>query len=187
MPPTPNGKNDPNSGFRSSGERLFGDLSTNVELTEAGTLASANVSPTPIGIQTPLRLSADVGPGTVVSGPQEVFSMHFDAGDQVSDNLRNLIKTNHGERLGQPDFGANIRPLLFEMTPEVDFEAEVMQRIKTATAKHMPFVNLVSFEVAIDNRQTSPGLATLGFTIGFDVPDLDIINRKINVLVTTGG
>ena len=113
--------------------------------------------------------------------------MHFDAGDQVSDNLRNLIKTNHGERLGQPDFGANIRPLLFEMTPEVDFEAEVMQRIKTATAKHMPFVNLVSFEVAIDNRQTSPGLATLGFTIGFDVPDLDIINRKINVLVTTGG
>ena len=57
MPPIPNGRNDPNSGFRSSGERLFGDLSNNQELVDAGVIQNLNASPTPIGIQTPLRLS----------------------------------------------------------------------------------------------------------------------------------
>ena len=44
----------------------------------------------PIGIKTPIQLSNTDG----------IFSMHRDLADQVSDNLKNLILTNHGERLG---------------------------------------------------------------------------------------
>ena len=56
----------------------------------------------PIGIKTPIQLSNKDG----------LFEMHRDVADQISDNLRNLILTNHGERLGFYDFGANIRPLV---------------------------------------------------------------------------
>ena len=53
----------------------------------------------PYGIKTPLRHGSDRA---------GIFEMNFNIGDQIADNLRNLVQTNHGERLGHFDFGANL-------------------------------------------------------------------------------
>lgn len=89
----------------------------------------------PIGIKTPIELG-DEGDG--------LFKMHRNLADQVKDNLRNLIMTNHGERLNFYDFGANLMPLLSELASE-DGDMEAMRRIQSAVSKYMPFVSLENF------------------------------------------
>ena len=53
----------------------------------------------PIGLRTPLESGDDI------------FKMHVDPVKQLSDNFRNLILTNHGERLGMFDYGANLNSI----------------------------------------------------------------------------
>jgi len=60
----------------------------------------------PIGIKTPLRLSE--------KDNDSLFEMHRNIEDVVRDNLRNLLLTNKGERLGRHDFGTSLRSLTFD-------------------------------------------------------------------------
>ena len=39
--------------------------------------------------------------------------MNTDPVRQLADNFRNLIMTNHGERLGRYNYGANLNSLIF--------------------------------------------------------------------------
>jgi phage baseplate assembly protein W len=84
---------------------------------------------------TPLRHSQ-------VGNTPSIFGMHYDITNQLSDNLRNLIQTNHGDRLGRPGFGANLRPLSLEIMGQSNFESEAMSRISNSVGKYLPFVNL---------------------------------------------
>lgn len=95
-----------------------------------------NRSTLPIGIKTPLELV----------GGKTLFATHTDIGEQIKDNLRNLLLTNWGERLALTNFGANLRPLLTEYTNKDDFDTEAMLRINTAISKWMPFVTPVAFD-----------------------------------------
>lgn len=90
----------------------------------------------PIGIKTPMELV----------GGSNLFLMHTNIGEQIKDNLRNLLLTNWGERVAITTFGANLRPLLTEFTNKDDFDTEAMLRINTAISKWMPFVTPVAFD-----------------------------------------
>jgi phage baseplate assembly protein W len=79
--------------------------------------------------------------------------MNYTLLEQMSDNLRNIILTNHGERLAMYDFGANLRPLLTDFSNKDNFDQEAMSRIKTTVGKYMPFVNLLGYESKIERTQ----------------------------------
>ena len=116
---------------------------------------SASVNATPVGIKTPLESGLE---------KDGLFKMHYSLEDTVSDNLRNLILTNHGERIFRHDYGANLREIAFELgTEEGDFEA--INRIRTAASKYLPFVNLQTFEtVQIPQTYTTPGKVAIRIT-----------------------
>ena len=95
------------------------------------------LDPKPIGIKTPLEF------GTRRSG---LLEMNFENDKQIKDNLRNLIQTNYGERVGIYAFGANLMELVGELSSKEDFDTEAMLRIKNATTRWMPFVELETFE-----------------------------------------
>lgn len=99
----------------------------------------------PIGIKTPIELDE--------SQSVNIFKMHYNNLDQISDNLRNLVLTNHGERLAMYDFGANLRPLLTDFSNKENFDREAMKRIKTTCAKYMPFLNLLGYESKTERRE----------------------------------
>ena len=129
----------------------------------------------PIGVKTPVET------GTGRSG---IFEMHFNVPDQLSDNLRNLILTNHGERLARPDYGANLRPLAFELTSREDWEAEAMERINTAVSKFMPFVDLETFSSEVLTEKLSDSgesLAHIRINIKFNIPKVSLFNRALSV------
>ena len=109
--------------------------------------------------------------------------MHYSLEDTVSDNLRNLILTNHGERIFRHDYGANLREIAFELgTEEGDFEA--INRIRTAASKYLPFVNLQTFEtVQIPQTYTTPGKVAIRIT--YNVPGLNSKQRLLEVIIAT--
>ena len=126
----------------------------------------------PIGIKTPLELDE--------SDSDAIFKMHFSLTEQISDNLRNLILTNHGERLGFPDFGANLRPLLTEFPNKDSFDAAAMQRIKKSVAKYMSYVNLVAYESKFD-RYENVYTGIYKLLIVYAVPNLNIPETALEV------
>ena len=124
-------------------------------------------SPIPIGFKTPLELD--------ILG-DSIFKMHFEMVDQVDDNFRNLVLTNHGERLALYDFGANLRPLLTEWSNKEDFDSEAMIRINTAVNKYMPYVNLNGYESKPDYHD-NVFTGRVRIYVHYSVPALNINSR----------
>ena len=136
---------------------------------------SKEPKPIPIGIRTPIEFGTEYG----------LFRMHTDALSQVSDNLRNLILTNHGERLGLYDFGANLKSLTTELTNESIIEL-AMGRISTAVTKYMPYVNLSGFST-FGFEKDAPGVLGVGIRVTFNVPKISTKSKEISITLDTIG
>lgn len=130
----------------------------------------------PIGIKVPVSLS-DTG--------DSLLTMHTDIEKNISDNFRNMIMTNHGERVGLYDFGANLTELAFELGSD-DFDSEAIRRIRRTTQKYMPFVQLVTFEPLVE-RTDNKEVAKVGVRITYRVNTLSQKDRIIEVIIYSAG
>ena len=92
----------------------------------------------PIGIKTPLERGS--------KSKETLFKMHFDISEQVKDNLKNLIMTQKGERLGFPDFGTNLRQIYSNNTLTKDQIVDIASKeISNVVSKYMPSIRLEEF------------------------------------------
>jgi phage baseplate assembly protein W len=135
-----------------------------------------DVIPTPIGFQTPLRL-----------GNTTLFVMYTDIRRVLNDNFKNLLMTNHGERVALYDFGANLTDLVFGggNLSEDQFDAEAVIRIKTATSKYMPFISLRTFESRIDHSDNKV-IGKTNLQIVYDIPRLGITDQVQSITFYLG-
>lgn len=69
--------------------------------------------------------------------------------ESIKRSLKNLILTNKYERLFNPDFGCNIRKLLFENF-EVTTQETLRELIEEAIKNYEPRVNLLKVDISID-------------------------------------
>ena len=149
-----------------------GTLATDFQYTETIDLR-------PLGIRTPLSLG---------SGRSGLFTMNFEPRDLIRDNLKNLIKTDYGERLGTYQMGANLRALVAEYSNQDSFENEAMLRIRSAVEQYLPIVELREFQSSILPReQTAEGMTTVAITVTYAVPSLRITSDQIQALITVMG
>ena len=65
---------------------------------------------------------------------------------QTSSNIRNLLLTNKGERLGQPEFGCCLLQILFEPMSDSLLE-DVKSTIEEAIAQWLPHVLVSNLNV----------------------------------------
>jgi phage baseplate assembly protein W len=139
---------------------------TQEKITEE-TLAT---TPIPFGIKTPVQLGSSEG----------IFAMNYSLSEQFADNLRNLLLTNWGERLGLYQFGANLRPLTTEFVSQENFDNEAIVRIKNAVEKWMPFVDLESFSSEV-NRNDNKSTGVINVNITYNIPALNVIGRGLQI------
>lgn len=132
--------------------------------------------PKQIGIKTPVRFD-DQGP--------EFVAVHESIKDQLHDNLINLILTNHGERLGLPDFGANLMELCFELQTQQGND-EAIKRINAAVTKYMPYVIPKKFQPVVENFNNKE-VAKVGMKMTYDIPRLGVQDRGLEVLLYVAG
>lgn len=133
-------------------------------------------SVTPLGIATPLRLSQKVG---------SLFEMHTRLDQQIKDNFRNMLSTNHGERLMLGDFGANLRPLAYELGAESSDTAAIT-RITATTKKYMPFIILETFE-SLRELSDDGSLSRVGVKVTYSVPTIGIEATTVEALILSTG
>jgi len=139
----------------------------------------------PYGIRTPLVLG---------HGNSGIFQMHFNPVAQAEDNLKNLILTNHGERLGNYFYGANLRSLTNELAAQEDFDAQAMMRISDAVSRYMAFIELDTFSSDFRPSATpgpdggvAPGITKIEMLVKYNIPSLRVANRSLSVSIYCSG
>jgi len=105
-----------------------------------------------IGIVFPIRNSKD-----------GFFASSSTILEQTKTNLKNLLLTVKGERLGQPEFGSNIYNLLFENFSS-DLEAKLSTSIRDAISTWLPHVHIIN--LIIDAQEDNH---YLGISLSYEI------------------
>ena len=90
-----------------------------------------------------------------------LFRLSYLTKDQVISNVRNLILTNKGERLMNPEFGTDIYRLLFDQNT-LDLEPKIRESVQNAFDKYMPLAKIEFLEV---NQHEHKIHIILGFSV----------------------
>jgi phage baseplate assembly protein W len=85
--------------------------------------------------------------------PNGIFTQTYTNIDQVIQNIRNLLKTNKGERIMQPEFGTDIQYYLFEpITDEESIKSNIIGEIRSSFDKWLPYVKIHDARIITDPR-----------------------------------
>ena len=120
------------------------------------------------------------------------FDMHTDPQEQLKDNMKNFIMTNHGERLGLPEYGGNLYPLLFDFTSREDFIQAATKSIIEGASVYFPAVNIDDIQiVSLDRSEkfeaNSKSLTKVKLRVIFSVPHFRMNNLAVDVILVPGG
>jgi phage baseplate assembly protein W len=70
------------------------------------------------------------------------FAMTKNSLQQAEHNLKNLLLTYPGERVGQPTFGSRLRELCFEQIDDT-LPQRIEEEVKKAVTNWLPYINLI--------------------------------------------
>ncbi len=84
-----------------------------------------------IGLELPLK-----------SNNTSDFAMTINSLQQAEHNLKNLLLTHVGERVGQPTFGSRLRALCFEQLDE-SLPERLEEEIRQSVSIWLPYINII--------------------------------------------
>lgn len=97
-----------------------------------------------------IQLTKPIGVTLPFNNPSGIFNQSFTNHQQVLSNLTNLLLTNKGERYMLPEFGTDIRTILFEnITSEDAFTNAINGEIESAITEWMPYLVITELETII--------------------------------------
>jgi len=109
-----------------------------------------------------LQKNTSIGVSLPFNG-QGVFNKTFTTRDQIKSNLINLILTNKGERVMNPEFGSDVRKSLFEQITD-DTTNSIRARIINAVSTFIPEVTLTNIDIT-----TIPDNNTINILIEYKI------------------
>ena len=122
-----------------------------------------------------LTPSVAVGFGFPLNG-NAVFVPTYNTRDQIKANMVNYLLTNRGERIFNPNFGTNLRTLLFENIEDTTIES-LNNIIQDSLARYFPNVIIeeLQFDKDTDNN-------TITFTLTYQIYNFGI-KDSINIVL----
>ena len=105
-----------------------------------------------------------------------VFVPTYQTKDQIKANLINYLLTNKGERVFNPNFGANLKSILFENITDATLD-DLKFIIQGEIALYFPTISVKSIEF-----QNEPDLNEINFLLSYEV-NLFGISDNINILL----
>ena len=108
-------------------------------------------------------------------GGQGFFNKTRTTLQQTRSNIKNLLLTIKGERLGNPTFGSDLMKVVFEQNAG-DIGAKVEEAIRASIAEWMPYVTVKQVKPIADERNPNQLNVRIDFTIDIDqrVEQLDL-------------
>lgn len=157
--------------------------------------AGTKISNKKFSVQDPQALARSIGIKTPLEAGDErseLFKMHIDPIEQIADNLRNLIQTNSGERLGRFEIGCNLKALVFDRNSNLkaDYEKIAIENIHNQVLKYLPMISIGNIDLSVDTRKQTfekTSLSKVIVKVFFSVPKLKRLNNSIEVILYNGG
>ena len=112
-----------------------------------------------IGLELPLTYTQD-----------GYFKRTKTALEQAKSNIKNLLLTNKGERLGNPTFGTNLLRLVFSQE-NTDLESRVEEEIRAAMSEFLPYINIRSIETSFSDTNINQAIVRIIFTLNIDLSE----------------
>lgn len=127
----------------------------------------------------PLDLTPSISVGVSIPfSAGAVFNKTYETKDAIKANLINYFLTNKGQRYLNPNFGSNLRSLLFENITNDSLEG-VKEVIADVVKNYFPRVSPTQIEVNGD-----PDTHTVRFYMEYRIIDSNIVNQVIVFDVT---
>lgn len=127
--------------------------------------------PTQITKINPLDLNKNISIGLALPfgscGSDKLFINNFSTKEQIKSNLINLLLTNKGERIMNPEFGADLKLIIFEAIADEEFDI-IKDLITTSVNIYIP-------EITLTNIKVDPN------------PDYNIVNVGITYQIKISG
>jgi len=114
----------------------------------------------------PLDLQGNIAIGVSLpfNGPSGPFNSTYSTQDQIKSNLLNLLLTNKGERVFNPEFGADLGVALFEGINE-NIIGTITDLINTNVAIFVPEVQVTNVTVDINTPDSNTVSVTVEYKI----------------------
>ena len=107
------------------------------------------------------------------------FAMTKNSIQQSRHNLRNLLLTYPGERVGNLEFGCRLREVCFEQQDE-NLPKKIQTAIADAVTKFLPYINLVDISTQSDTNQSEKVYVTIKFSTTLD----PLVNQSLTLDAT---
>ena len=78
------------------------------------------------------------------------FALTKNSLEQAQHNLKNLLLTHVGERVGQPEFGSRLREVCFEQIND-DLPSKVEEIVRKAVSSWLPYINIQEVNTLTDD------------------------------------
>jgi len=104
----------------------------------------------------PLDLQGNIAIGVSLpfNGPAGPFNKTYSTADQIKSNLINLLLTNKGERVFNPEFGMDLKKALFETSVE-DTYSYIQELIRTNINLFIPEVQIIEIQLLPDEDRNT--------------------------------
>ena len=96
--------------------------------------------------------------------------------EQTKHNIKNLLLTRKGERVGNPTFGTNLHATLFE--PQIEsFEDTVEEAVRSSITEWLPFVSVEDIITSMSDANT----VTINITFGINTDPTSLEQIEISL------
>ena len=99
--------------------------------------------------------------------------------DQAKSNLRNLLLTTPGERVGQPDFGCNLIDVLFDQNI-VEISNRVDEIIRESVSQQLPYILINDIFVSSAVDDSNQWNIQIEFSVTLDPDTFDSLLLQFN-------
>ena len=100
-------------------------------------------------------------------GSQGFFNKTRTTLQQTRSNIKNLLLTIKGERLGNPTFGSDLMRVIFEQDAG-DTNNKIEEAIRASISEWMPYVTVKLVETVADERNPNQLNVRIDFTLDVD-------------------
>ena len=109
-------------------------------------------------------------PLSYVGGNDGFFPRASSVKEQAASNLKNLLLTQKGERVGQPTFGSDLPRLLFEQRTD-DISDSIDETIREAISNWLPYIEVSEIQTLFNDARPNEVNVILEFLVTVDDPD----------------
>ena len=108
-------------------------------------------------------------PLSYVGGNDGFFPRASSVKEQAASNLKNLLLTQKGERVGQPTFGSDLPRLLFEQRTD-DISDSIDETIREAISNWLPYIEVSEIQTLFNDARPNEVNVILEFLVTVEDP-----------------